>query len=853
MSWRIIAPVLFVFAGLSLWFFVWRGYEVYHAVPGQSALVLTLSGTDHLKTIASGKAGGFAHLSLIRVLASDLGQALALLPGSAENPDITLAAAFSLNPNDSLHPLLVLDLGSRSAAHRLFETVTGTSKIASFTFRGHEIVTVETPGKSRFAVAVSRNLVLLSRHSYLVEDALVQTGKRDSWWQEQAARVQAPVRAVLHPGTLAERLRGQLAPGWDYLPGRFVGQYTALVLGFDGKRWAIAAPPQRSPDKVDGGQLPHTDIAGILPDNTALLAWASTQQPGALGAFTRNGANDSDFQRFVNSWAGKEAAWVLTEPYSPGIRDDRFWVCSIRDAAVAQKSLMAYGERAGLLQRYAYQTFEISQFFSRSLLEPLLQEGGTDFQNPVCVLLDGYAVIGANPAALELWIDKYIVNQTLANQPDFLLLDKQMPTLSDRFLFFNAAFTSMIATQLLNPDVADALQSDIILLQNSGLFGLDLSENGTGNLVNYSSSAQIPVAGILWKTPLNGQAITQPYLVPATQPDKESTLLIQDDQFYLHCLTVSGNLLWRKKLDKPIQSEVRGIDFFGNGGVCYLFNTATDLWILDSEGREIAGYPLHLKSPATNGVTAVDFNDDHKYGLFVACENGNLYGFDQYGRPLTGWNPQSGVGQVRHPLIHFKSETKDYLAVLGRDGQLSVFNRIGVPLLAPMKFDGDFSANPPQFEIRPENQRIICMDASGKAYCCNLTGQVTQFDLGNGGNRHWLVIDGTSSGHLQDFAVLSGRSLVFSGYGQDALLKKATLVFSETQDTLFATGSPGLFGTLNRSKRQIYLVNSAGKMLAGFPLAGTTPFSLYQMASDRKSSILFAGNGASICAYRVPK
>jgi len=798
-----------------------------------------------------------ANLSLMRVLRADFESALAMLSGVTDRSRFLIAAAFSLHPNDSLHPLIILDLNHRVDPERLLESVSKSAKVTSSVFRGSSIFTVEISGKGRMVVAASRNLVFFSRFSYLVEDALTQVTKRDQWWQQQTDLLDAPFCAVLHTETLAERCKGNMAPEWEYLPDWFASRVTSLVLSYDGKNWRAAAQMKKNNSEADPGEMPRSNIAAVLPDNTALLAWLGAGQQGALGDFASNDADDADFRYFVNPWVGKEAAWVLVEPYSPGMRDDQFWVCAVRDESMARKRLDEYGERSGLLRRYEYQTFEVRQFLSPSLLEPLLPEGRTDFQNPACVLLDGYAVFAASLSALELWIDKYVVSQTLAAQQDFLLLDKKLPVLANRFFYLNAEYAPLLAKQMFDPAPGESIQTDIPAFQHAGLFGVEMhnsrqGEEYSGMLVNQPDKASAHVARILWKTPLGGTAITQPFLVPGVAPEKEPTILIQDDQYDLYCLTISGNLLWRKKLGGQIMSAVQGIDFFNNGGVCYLFNTASALWVVDEEGREVVGYPLRLQSPATNGVTAADFDDERRYGLFIACENGNLYGYDQYGRPLTGWNPKSGVGRVKHPLIHFKSETRDYLSVLSLDGQLSVFNRIGVPQLAPIDFEGDFSANPPQFDAGSEAQRIVCMDAAGKVEICNLDGSTFHLGLNNGKNRHLLVFGEIIGDSRKDYAVMSGNTLTISGYEGHSFLKKAELTFSATQDTLFTTGLKGLIGTLNRSKRQIYLVSGTGKVFSGFPLAGTTPFVLYHVPADRKSNILIVGNGNGVYAYKVP-
>jgi len=856
LSWRFAAPVLLLIGGILIWFLCWRSYAVFHAIPVQSALVFAGSGTEQLDTFAIREARGLANLSLFRVLRNDIEQVRTILSADPKRNRYPVAAAFSLNPNDSLHPLIVLDLGSRVDLARLLEPILRSTKATNSTFRSSSIFTVEMPGMGHIVVASARNLLFFSRFSYLVEDALVQMTMRDNWWQEQANLLEAPFRVVLRTETLAERLKGRLISEWDHLPGDLASSATSIVFGYDGKNWRTAARTRTTEPATGPGEMPWVNMTAVLPDNAALLAWTGTERPGALGMFASDNINADDFRHFVLPWVGKEAAWVLVEPYSPGMRDDRFWVCAVRDESAARKRLDEYGERAGLLKRYEYQTFEVRQFFSRSLLDPVLSKDRQDFQNPACVLLDGYAVFAASPSALELWIDKYVVSQTLATQPDFLLLGNQLPQLANRFFFANATYSSKLTRYLLDPDVEISIQGDILVLQRTGLFGLALpgGQQGawSGTLAVQPATMSVPHAGILWKTPLESQALTQPFLVPATAPSKEATVLIQDDLLNLHCLTVGGQLLWRKKLDRPILSAVQGIDFFDNGSVCYLFSTATAIWIIDENGREVAGYPLRLQSPATNGVTAVAFDDEHKYGLFVACENGNLYGFDQYGRPLTGWNPKEGVGHIRHPLVHFNSETKDYFAVLSLEGTLSVFNRIGVPHYAPLNFAGGFSKNPPQFDAGPEAQRIVCMNESGKVHVCNLVGHTFDLGISSGKGANHLVFEDMFGDSRKDYAVLSSNTLIISGYEKNSFSKKAEIIFPEAQDTLFATGQKGYIGTLHKSKRQLYLANGTGKILPGFPLAGTTPFVLYHVPADRKSNILIVGNGDAVYAYKIP-
>jgi hypothetical protein len=848
--------MLVLSGGFLFWFLGWRSYRLLEAVPEQSALVLTFSSVQQLQTLFPRNAGGLASLAVLQSCRADAEQALSLFRADKNLSDRPFAAAFSLHPNDSLHPVFVVDAGHRIDLARFLADLSDSVKVVSSVFKGQILYTVQRPGRDRFVLATARNIVLFSRFSYLVEDVLLQVGDRNRWWQTQANMEEASFRAILRTNVLAERCRGQMAPGWEHLPGLLAANAEAVVAGFDGKQWRVAVRAEQIGVKSTGGQMPRFNMAAVLPDNTALLTWEGTGQPGALAEFAGEDGNQADFKRYVAPWAGKEAAFALLEPYSPGMREDQFWVCAVRDEALAHKRLNEYGERTGLLHRYTYQTFEIRQFLSRALLEPLLPSERQDFQNPVCVLLDGYAVFAASPSALELWIDKYIVGQTLANLPEYLLLNKGLPEQSSRFVYGNTDYWGLLFKQVFGPAFSVGNAADIALPQNSGLYGLDLqqrrADEWSGSLAVRKSSVSAAAASILWKASLSGAAITQPFLIQASGPDSAGAILIQDEQFQLYRLSLGGNVVWRKQLDQPILSSVQGIDFFANGSMCYLFNTADALWVIDDEGREVVGYPLRLQSPATNGVTAVDFNGDHRHSLFVACANGNLYGFDQFGRPLPGWNPKSGVGRVKHPLLHVKKETKDYLAVLSLEGQLSVFDRSGDPHFAPQQFEGNFFVSPPQIDAAAESVRIVCANAAGRAYVCNLSGQTFQLELGgNHKVESSMVLENLFGDERRDYALLNGSALVLSGYTGSTFQKKAVKTFAAPPDTLFAVGQSGRLGMLDRGRRQVFLLNATGDVHSGFPLAGTTPFILDALPAGGRGYVLIVGNGMGVYGYKV--
>ena len=337
----------------------------------------------------------------------------------------------------------------------------------------------------------------------------------------------------------------------------------------------------------------------------------------------------------------------------------------------------------------------------------------------------------------------------------------------------------------------------------------------------------------------------------SAQCDWETAILVQDAGNQLYRLDAGGAVRWRRTLADRILGSVQGIDFQGNQTNCYLFNTATHLWLLDDEGHDVEGFPLQLQSPATNGVIAVDFDKSLRYYYFVACANGNLYGYDQFGRSLAGWNPQNGVGLVTQPLLHCQREGKDYLVALNQKGKLSVYGRDGVLRFPSVQLVGNF-AGPPQADAVSKSPRIIAINTTGKAAGCNFAGEPFSVQVGQTSNKRpvkgaFMPLTGDAR---FEYVVLQDSSLRVVGYEDTALRTIFSTPLPAGQDTLFEVAGQRL-GTLDRSKRQVFLIDGRGHLHPDFPLAGTTPFVMTDVFREAGQQVLVVGNGASVYAYKV--
>lgn len=850
--WALIGVFLATAGAIFYFFWEKRPYAPLHAASEQAAVVLyAREGMDGLNAVFPPDNKDINQRPLLKQYRAALKGISALLtPEVAQwGAGRPQAAVFSLHANDSLQPLLVLDAGEALEPRRVLGGAAEGAWLA-YRFKGYDIY--EHRGGGQWVVAVRGNLLLASRFSYLVEEALVQLGRRDRWWLRQADLTKAPVTVLARPRVVAERAQAVLASGWGGVAEALATAVEATAVGL----WPDSSEVVvRVSEAIPSGKaLTRTPVSALLPDHVALYLWHTSEQPGqALAAFAQSDRNDAAFKQYILPWCGREAALVWLEPQAGGTTFDGAWVCSVRDEGLARRLLEAYGAHSGMVRRYRYHAFEVRQFLDPALLAPLLFRGVEGLlQNPACAVFDGYAVFAPSAPALELWLDKYIVSQTLGNDPDYLtLLSRQRPE-SQWAILANGRYLPLLAQKMLVPQAE--IQAEVRRLAAKGLMGLDFHPEGRGVWRAPVEQQRIsrPTAAalsLMWKASLPAAVVGTPQWIAPSETEPVPLVLAQDAQGQLHCLEAGGRLRWSKALGQPIRSGIHVLEGLPGGQRHYVFSTAEALWMLDDQGREALGFPLRLQSPATNGVLVVPLESARRYGLFVACANGNLYGFDAYGRPLPGWNPKAGVGRVEHPLLHFTWSNKDYIVALSTQGRLTCADRAGNPHFADVQLQGAFTTTPPLCIWEKNTPYILCVNDAGRAFRCSTTGQVVEYALGwNAQQRHSsAALSSSGKGREALIAIASGQRVRVRPLAGNSL-RPAELTLPAPADTLWAAGEHH-FGVLCRAPRQLFLLHREGRLSKGFPLSGHTPLDLLPVGVQEQW--LVVGYDTEVYAYRL--
>ncbi len=726
-------------------------------------------------------------------------------------------------------------------------------------YQGVQIYHTQLEGEKAISVAQFRNLLLISSLPIVVESSISQLTRPASNLFKNGAfcRLGLPDfseksmgSVFVNPSNL-EGMNETLAPFlWPEMLADWQWMRLDALRGENGSRITGALAPSTDNDLAialsgQKNQRDEGDWHALVPDIATLLFQTRLTKPASFfKAFDFSG--NAKLKRFFQPWVGKEAIFVTLESTSTDTPPEQLWIIRSTSEKQALSKLSAWGNEEGLIKTYDYQAFTINQLMSEAL--PAGWNKTRRFHNPCYTTAGNYVIMASSPATMERWVDHYTVSKTMAQSPGFQQLWGNSNRPSNGFWYAN------LNTLGLSRGTDDALSN---ATRQIGALGLSvMAHGGTLDISGYSlrDTGQIEKGALIWKSQLPFAAQTAPVVLETGGPDGLA-IAVQDVRHQLHLLNRQGEILWTSKLEGPVLGRMQSVDWYGDRRRQILLNTPKQIYLLNlADGKVETKFPLTLKSPAINGVLMVDFEKNGAYSIFVACENGNLYGFDRNGSPLEGWSPLAGAGKVRFSLEHFQYDHKDYLVALNEAGQLLVFKKDGSFRFPPLETLGAFRS-PPAWQNTPGQMRIAATDLNGVCHVVNAEGTNFRLRLPVGRNEQVMFAFGDFTGDQRyDYAATSDSMAALYYYKDKDLQRAFSTALHMAPDSLFPVKIPGMeksaLGMVTRKSRELLLVLPDGRIHPDFPLSGVSSFQVADLFDNRRRMVVVADEN-SVCVYRI--
>ncbi|MCX6296798.1 MAG: hypothetical protein NTX97_12195 [Bacteroidetes bacterium] len=571
-----------------------------------------------------------------------------------------------------------------------------------------------------------------------------------------------------------------------------------------------------------------------------------------------NKIHTTDIEEKMLNWMDNEMAIVITEPSENDFTNNSYAIIrsnNIDDAVNTLNDLTAHEESTENKKDSTYKGHAIGKIDIPFLMPTLFGSPFEKISNNYFTSIHDYIIFANTGDALKNFIDAFESNSTLANNKNFKAFSENMSAESNVYLYNAIARSEKIYSAFLKEDLAKEVELKKDLLKKFESIGIQFSSN---NKLFYSTiylkynPEQKQETGTLWETKLDAPISNKPFLL-INHKTKAKDVFVQDEANKIYLISNTGKIIWTKQLPEKIMSEVIQIDVLKNDKLQMLFNTRSSIYLFDRNGNDMEGFPIKLRSPATNAISIVDYEKNRDYRIFIATENKRIVCYKANGEQVTAFAFDKTEEQVFVPLQYFNVNNKDHLCAIDNKGKIYILDRRGATRVNIRE----------KMEQGIRNFYIDGGKDYSKSYiiAADTLGNVIKISLSN--NKERIKIqDFETSPHfdLKDINNDKSKEYIFltrnelKVFSQDkSLLFKYEFENNITQTPQFFLfpDSKGKIGVASEESNEIYLFNDNGSLYNSFPINGKTAFSIGDLNNEGYYNLVTGSSENSIFVYQL--
>lgn len=488
------------------------------------------------------------------------------------------------------------------------------------------------------------------------------------------------------------------------------------------------------------------------------------------------------------------------------------------------------------------------QFFDGTVLDHLFNRYFTVYEN--------YLIFGPSIDALSRVIYQNVLHKTFVNDPLFKEISDYLSNRSSLTLFFRPFAFMDYRKEMLNTKTTTYLEKMELFFRRFP--GVVVQFSNEGDLFYQSISCRYTQqikdkALTVWESLMDTAVVMKPVLV-INHNTSEKEIFVQDLANKVYLINGTGRILWKQPVDGPLMGDVYQVDFYKNGKLQYLFNTAGKIHLIDRNGNYVERYPISLRSDATNPIALFDYDKNKDYRLFIATEDRKIYLYDIRGNMISGWRFGKTESMVKEKIQHFRVHGKDYIVALD-DNRVYFLDRRGRERIK-LKERVVLTAHNPlilDMNIREERPRWISTDTAGNVRAIYLNGSVSSLMTTELSPGHLFSMEDLTRDGIPEYIFVDGKELkVIKQDGKSLFTYKVKEAILDRPDIYKFSTSDVKIGITEPSRNRIYLINADGSLYDGFPLKGSTRFSIgYFKGSQSRFNLIVGSENNFLYNYSI--
>jgi hypothetical protein len=574
---------------------------------------------------------------------------------------------------------------------------------------------------------------------------------------------------------------------------------------------------------------------------------------------------NTDPVKLMKEIGGNQFAGVYTNINKSNPTQNRFFVTELSNQAAAKdklkKALTEYAKLCRVAENKTSseykpagkKTVEIYQLPFSNMAESLFGKAFSGIFGNYFTVYDKYLIWGDNLPGLKNYIQSLASEKTMANDSIFREYIHERPSNPNFYLYAKVPKIFRLKNDFLRPEISDMLAENEGIIRKFSTFSwqFSVSDNMIKNQIDLKYDPNLkeePQA--VWQLKLDKQLACKPTLVLNHKDLPNREVIVYDKQNNLSLINKEGLVLWTINIPGEIVSDIQQVDLYQNNKFQYVFNTRTQLYVIDRMGNKVGKFPLTLKSMASNGVTLVDYGKNKEFRFFIAGEDKKIYAFDRWGKLVQNWSFAGSETLITKPGMHIEVGDKDYL--IFSDKQNTYFlDRQGKSRAIPA-LPFDHSGNQLYF-FNDGNPRLITSDLTGRIHIQDFNGQAEIKEIGkHGADHHFAALDLDGNGSPEYFFADGKRLSVFASDGKKFFERTFDSPITETPFICPIGADNPKIGIVLGGENKVYLLDKNGSITKGFPLDGNSAFILEKF-NDASSwyNLIIGSEGNTLVNYRI--
>lgn len=563
-------------------------------------------------------------------------------------------------------------------------------------------------------------------------------------------------------------------------------------------------------------------------------------------------ALNANVEKAVSSWIESEmAVGYRNDPALPG--DNGYFAIfktANENAAGAELNKISAAD-----ETEEYANFKFKKLKASGLLPGVLGSLFEKFETAHYTIINRYILFSPSRENLRRLVNDYLAGRTMQNDADYTKFDQSLSKESNILIYFKPGYASKTFESALNGETRQLLSKYDTTLRNfSGValqWTLEKNDLFYHSILLRHNPEKKKHTHSLWELALDSTLSIKP-AVAINHNTGSKELFVQTRKNTVYLISNTGKILWSKKLEAPIISEVYQIDRYDNNKLQLLFNTPLKMHLIDRLGNDVSGFPVNFDVPASAGISVIDYDKNSDLRIFAGLQNGEILNFDKKGNQVKGWNYKPKESKVILPIQHIAVKKKDYLITVLNNGSVTALNRRGEERI---EFNEKLPVHPhSNYFVKQgyskELSHIVTADSNGVIYRLNLNDDLTKMEM----QPFYKPVNFIAADLFKDdreayfFADTAG----VYGYNGD---KNRFLHFEHRaelpQILPLQTGGHSVLGVVYENNNTIYLLNKNGEPLEGFPMRGASLFTFTDLNQDKTLNLPVADKAGIFYNYLI--